>query len=160
MERWDYVYKNCKNGCIYKKDADETDSKYCFAVGRKIVECKEKSLNWVFKIYNRIADHVGNGFVSGTVNWVGCKNVTSYYVGVSILYTSIARPIGCPQNELYNVTAKVTYNPSGGPYKTCSPYICNMVNDPNCTGSTLPDLIVRNNTNGNGCEVVKYDPNN
>ena len=113
VEKRNNVYKNCKNGCIYKKDGDETDSKYCFAVGNKKVECKEESLYPLgsFDIFNQIAN-VNGGFVRGTVNWIGtvkCKEL--FYIGVSILHTTILQYRDCPQ--IVNVTANITYNPSG-----------------------------------------------
>ena len=41
VDKWKNVYRNCKDGCIYIKVRDDTDTKYCFARGNKKVECHE-----------------------------------------------------------------------------------------------------------------------
>ena len=104
-----------------------------------------------FKIRNAF----GLGFASGNITWnsnnAECKNLTTYYVGDSLLYTTITGP--CSGATLGSVTAKVNYgnDPNDKPPVFCKSYICSS---PNCAGSSLPKLCIQNNTVGNGCEVV------
>ena len=41
VDKISQVYENCKDGCVYKKAGDTSDTNYCFAVGNQQVKCHE-----------------------------------------------------------------------------------------------------------------------
>ena len=45
VDRWKSVYKNCKDGCIYRKIDENSDTRYCFAKGNKKVMCHASYLS-------------------------------------------------------------------------------------------------------------------
>ena len=101
-----------------------------------------------------IRNRFGLGQANGIVTWECSQTIKEKYgVGDSILYTPVYGPPDCDA-FLGSVSAEVYYgneDPTGNPPTYCKNYTCNY---PHCFG-ILPDLCIRNNTNGIGCEVTR-----